>query len=149
MNVLRGWRLAGVLAVLLLGCRDSPREVLEQSSAAAARGDLVGLEGTFSVSTVQRLERSWAIASTPKARGWQVLAERLTFDGKPLEILGETIHGEYARVMARAGATERDYYLRKEDGEWRIELGAGLRFRRAGPPPEAGSAPAEGAPPQK
>jgi hypothetical protein len=149
VNALGRWLLLGVFAALLVGCRDSPREVMEASSEAAARGDLVALEGTFSVSTVQRLERSWAIASTPKARGWQVLAERLTFDAKALEILDETIHGEYARVMARAGATERDYYLRKEDGEWRIELGAGLRFRRAGPKDEGEGAPAEGATPAK
>ena len=133
----------GLCALALAGCRDSPREVLEQASEAAARGDLVAVQSAFSVSTVQRLERAWEIDSTPAARGWERLARRLTYDGKVLGVGEETIHGDYARVMAAAGTEERDYYLRKEDGEWRLELGARLRWARAGPKTEA-DPPAEG-----
>ena len=126
---------------LLAGCRDSPQEVLEEASEAAARGDLVAVEALFSVHTVQRLERAWELAHTPRARAWQDLADKLTFDGRPLEVREASIRGAYAQVMARAGATERDYYLRKEDGRWRLELGAGTRWRRLAParPPAAAS----------
>lgn len=120
------------LALLALtGCRDSPREVIEQASDAASRGDLVAMREAFSITTAQRLERAWQLSNTSESAGWEALAQKLQFDGKPLEITDETIHDAYARVDARAGVNARDYYLRKEDGRWRIELGAGMQFRKA------------------
>jgi dipeptidyl aminopeptidase/acylaminoacyl peptidase len=66
---------------------------------------------------------------------------------KPLEVKGETLAGDFARVLTGAGAEERDFYLRKEDGRWRLEPGAAPRFGRAqasaaatAPPSEAPSA---------
>ncbi|MBU0552533.1 hypothetical protein KKF91_18805 [Myxococcota bacterium] len=119
-----------IALALLGGCRDNPQQVIEGASAAAARGDLVEVQGAFSVSTAQRLERAWDLDHVPKAQGWQGLSQKLVFDGKPLEVKAQHIYEDYAQVIALAGATERDYYLRKEDGRWRIELGAGGRFRK-------------------
>ena len=103
-------------------------EVVDKASQAAAKGDLVTVKASFTVLTLQRLERQ----GTSEAEEWDKLSVGLTFDGRPLEVLDETIHGEYARVLTRAGADgDRPYYLRKEDGRWRLELGAGFRFRRA------------------
>ena len=121
--------IVGVLA--LAGCRDSPREVLGRASEAAARGDVVEVQQLFSVATVHRLEAAWDLDQTPRASGWQALAGKLTFLGKPLEVRSEVIHDPYAMVEAIAGVEVRDYYLCKEDGRWRIELGAGQRFRKA------------------
>jgi hypothetical protein len=130
-------------AALLAGCRDSPREVMAGATEAAASGDMVALQESFSAATVLRLERQWDLAQTPPAEGWQSLAGKLVFQGKPLEIQGEQIHGDYARVDARAGVEVRDYYLRKEDGRWRIELGAGQRYEKAA----AAAAPTQAPPP--
>ncbi|MEZ4468616.1 MAG: hypothetical protein R3F60_20510 [bacterium] len=129
-------RVARILALFmalgaLAGCRDSPSEVIEEASNAAAGGRLVDVQGAFSIATVQRLERSWKLNRELPEKGWGALANRLVFDGRPLEILREEIQDDHAQVWARAGAAERDYYLRKEDGRWRIELGGGLGFRRA------------------
>lgn len=123
--------LAALALLLLVGCRDSPREVVVEASEAAAQGDLVTVKEAFSIATHQRLERVWKLSGTTESDGWDGLSARLTFDDKPLEIKDEWIHDDYARVDARAGAAMRDYYLRKEDGRWRIELGAGMRFRQA------------------
>ncbi|MCA9540767.1 MAG: hypothetical protein KC620_17830 [Myxococcales bacterium] len=116
--------------LVLVGCRDSPREVIERASTAAVGDDIVEMKTLFSVATVQRLERAWQLNGTPDAQGWQDLSERLTFDGAPLDVKNEDIVGDFARVDVQAGAFVRDYYLRQEDGHWRIELGAGLRYRR-------------------
>ena len=118
-------------ALLLSACRDSPREVLSEASEAAAGGDLAEVRDRFSVVTVRRLEHHWRLKGVREADGWDELAAKLTFDGRPLEVSDETIFGDYAQVMAKAGVARRDYYLRKEDGRWRIELGAGRKFRRA------------------
>ncbi len=120
-----------LLSVLLTACRDSPMEVVALASEAASKGDLVAVQGHFSVASVQRAERAWALGDVPKSEGWQKLAHKLTFEGRPLSVKKEAIHGDYAQVLADAGALGRDYYLRKEDGRWRIELGGGLRYRRA------------------
>ncbi len=131
-------RLLLAVAVLLLasGCRDSPDEVLVEASEAAARGDLPEMRALFSISTTQRLEHAWRAEGLREGAGWQTLASRLHFGKKPLEVDpaakgAVVIHGDYAKVVAQAGVDKRDYYLRKEDGVWRIELGAGARFRKA------------------
>lgn len=140
-------RLLPVALILLLaGCRDSPEEVIEEASAAAARGDLVTVRELFSVTTAQRLERAWRLSNTPESRGWEALAEKLHFNGEPLVVPKEgRIYGDYARVDAQAGVSVRDYYLRKEDGRWRIELGAGMRFRAAKAKVDAATKGAKGA----
>lgn len=115
----------------LVGCRDSPAEVIAEASKAAAEGRLVEVQEAFSISTVQRLERAWKLNRERPENGWKELATKLMFDGKPIEVLREDIQEDHAQVWSRAGATERDYYLRKEDGRWRIELGGGLNFERA------------------
>jgi len=119
--------------VLLTGCRDSPREVVEDASAAAAKGDLVAMRERFSITTAQRLERAWGLSNVSESRGWEQLADKMHFNGKPLEVADKdvTIAGDYAQVDAKAGIAVRDYYLRKEDGRWRIELGAGMRYRES------------------
>ncbi len=119
-----------LLGVLAAGCRDSPMEVVLSASAAAAQGDLVAVQERFSVFTVQRLERHWRQTNVQAAQGWTTLASRLTLDGAAVEPQQEEIRGDYARVEAKAGTARRDYFLRKVDGVWRIELGAGPRFRR-------------------
>ncbi len=132
---------AALLLLALGGCRDAPSEVIDKAMEAAARGDLSAVQGSFSVATVQRLERAWRLDNVRPGVGWERLSERLLSDGKPLEVVDEAIHEEYARVIADTGVEKRDYYLRKEDGRWRIELGAGMRFRQlekaARPPDEA------------
>lgn len=133
--------LLPLLLLVLCGCRDSPKQVVVKASEAAAAGDLVDLQESFSVSTRQRLKRAWELQNVRPEDGWRDLATKLTFDGKPLEVLAEKIVGEYARVDVQAGALTRDYYLRKEDGRWLIELGAGLRYRQA---EAAAEPPAEG-----
>lgn len=127
-------RALPLLALLLLtGCRDTPDEVLRSASEAAAAGDIVEMRALFSVATTHRLEQAWKLQAKREGQEWEALATKLVFDGQPLEVdpNAVAIHGEYARVTARAGANSRDYYLRKEDGRWRIELGGGTRFRRA------------------
>ncbi|MCB9547314.1 MAG: hypothetical protein H6706_15900 [Myxococcales bacterium] len=119
------------LLAALAGCRDSPSEVIEGASEAASTGRIVDVQSAFSIATVQRLERAWKLNRELPEQGWSALAARLVFDGKPLEVLREDIQDDHAQVWARAGATERDYYLRKEDGRWRIDLGGGLGYRRA------------------
>jgi len=132
MSLRRALPRALLVALLaLVGCRDSPKEVIETATEAAAKGDLAALQETFSNDTIQRLERAWDLHQTPQTSGWQDLAQKLQFNGKPLEVKDETLHGDYAMVMTRAGVQERDYYLRKEDGHWKIELGAGPRYRAA------------------
>ncbi len=124
--------LLATLALLATGCRDSPREVLEAASEAAASEDLATVKSAFSVTTVQRLERHWRQESTSDGAGWKALSGLLLdTERAQLEIGAEEIHGDYARVMAKAGVTARPYFLRKEDGRWRLELGAGMRFREA------------------
>lgn len=125
--------LALVSLLALVGCRDSPKEVVEDASAAAARGDLVAMRERFSVTTAQRLERAWNLSNTSESRGWEELAAKMHFNGTPLEVADKDVHiaDDYARVDAKAGIAVRDYYLRKEDGRWRIELGAGMRYREA------------------
>ena len=138
---------AAVLATLLVatGCRDSPREVLTEATEAASSEDLGAVKAAFSVATVQRLKRHWAQQGIPVGTGWKDLSSRLTTgEGEPLEVGDEQIHGEYARVKAKAGVNERDYYLRKEDGRWRLELGAGMRFRKARRAAEAADKPPAG-----
>ncbi len=138
-------RVVGLLcAALLAGCRDSPREVMQSATEAAARRDLVALQESFSAATVQRLQRAWNQDQVPPADGWQALAEQLLFLGKALEVKDEEIRGDYAKVTTLAGVEPRDYYLRKEDGRWRLEIGAGQRFEQAAP----ASAPAEPPPPE-
>ncbi len=133
-------RAALLLVLLVAGCRDSPREVLQEATEAAASEDLGAVKAAFSVATNQRLKRHWAQEGTPAGTGWKSLAGKLlTGKGQPLDVGAEEIHGEYAMVTATAGVSRREYFLRKEDGRWRIELGAGMRFRkakRAAAPPE-------------
>ncbi|MFN3199049.1 MAG: hypothetical protein ACE366_11680 [Bradymonadia bacterium] len=132
--------------VLLTGCRDSPIEVIEGASIAAADGDQSNFRSYFSNGTVQRLRRKWALTGeTPEAH-WRRLAEGLTFGQRSfaedgVKFAGEAIHGEYAEVTVSLGAESRSYYLRKEDGAWRIDLGAGQRYRLAAPStsPDAGA----------
>lgn len=139
------FRIAGRAALILLGlslltaCRDSPSEVVETASEAAAKGDLVAVKEAFSVATRQRLERAWSLENSSESEGWRVLTERLTDNGKPLEVLEHAIHTDYAQVITGPTAAKRDYYLRKEDGRWKIELGAGLRYREAAAKAEAES----------
>ncbi len=120
-----------LFAALLAGCRDSPAEVIAEASSAAAEGRLVEVQEAFSIATVQRLERAWKLNRVRPEEGWGELSKKLVFDGKPVEVLREDIREDFAQVWTRAGATERDYYLRKEDGRWRIELGGGQNFERA------------------
>ena len=122
--------LALVSVFLSTGCRDTPAEVITNASVAAQKGDLVRLEECFSVATIRRLERSWDLNLTSKSNGWTTLSKKLVFDSKALEQGTETIVGEFAKVVVKTGAVDRDYYLRKEDGLWRIELGAGTQFRK-------------------
>lgn len=136
---------AALLAICALtGCRDSPAEVIDEASQAASSGDLAELRDTFSVVSVRRLEHHWRLRGIRDADGWDELARKLTFDGKPLEVVDEQIQGDFARVDTKAGVARRDYYLRKEDGRWRIELGAGRKFRRAESAAAASAAPGEG-----
>ena len=118
------------LFLTLIACRDSPAEVVEGASEAASSGQLPEFQASFTTATKKRLERAWEYNNISENDGWDTLAEKLVFDKNPLEIAKETIHGQYARVDAKAGAETRDYYLRKEDGRWKIELGAGIRYRR-------------------
>lgn len=133
-----------MLATLLVatGCRDSPREVLAEATLAAANEDLGAVKAAFSVTTVQRLKRHWAQQGVPVGTGWKQLSALLTtVEGEPLTVGDEQIYGEYARVQAKAGVNERDYFLRKEDGRWRLELGAGMRYRKAKRAAEAAEKP--------
>ena len=117
---------------MMSACRDRPEEVLEAASLAAAEGRIVEVQEAFSVASVQRLKRQWELASIRAEKGWSQLSQKLLFDGKALiDIDAATIYDNYAQVMADAGAERRDYYLHKEDGKWRIELGGGLRYRRS------------------
>jgi hypothetical protein len=129
------------LMSLLCGCRDSPSEVLRSASEAAVQEDLATLQDKFGVETRRRLERAWQRAGTPDGSGWDHLATGLVFEGPegraPLEVIEETIHGEYSEVVAKAGAAKRRYYLRKLDGQWRVELGLSMRYMRAAAKAEA------------
>ncbi|MGK0360717.1 MAG: hypothetical protein ACI9U2_003031 [Bradymonadia bacterium] len=122
--------LLGLLA-LFAGCRDSPDEVIGSASEAAAEGRIVDVQGAFSVDTRLRLKVAWG-GQTEDPVKWNTLASRLlTRDRKPLVIKSEEIFDDYAMVIAMANVNERRYYLKKDDGQWRIELGGGLGFRRA------------------
>lgn len=123
--------LLAFAALLLAGCRDSPAEVVQRASEAAAVRDVVAVRDLFSVVSQRRFVRRWEQQQRTVDEGWQDLVVKLTFDGKPMEVKTEEIAGDFARVEALAGAEKRDYYLRKEDGRWRIEPGAWPRFRRA------------------
>jgi len=123
-------RLTLISVLLLAGCRDTPAEVITNASVAAEKGDLVSLKECFSVATIGRLKRSWQLDPTSSGDDWSLLGKKLLFDGRVLERGNESIVGEFAMVMVKTGAVERDYYLRKEDGLWRIELGAGTQFRK-------------------
>ena len=137
-------RAAALLCVslALVGCRDAPVEVIEDASQAAADGDQADFRSYFSNATIQRLRRKWALTGETAEAHWRRLAEGLTFNGQPFtEFRGESIHGEYAKVQVKAGAQQRAYFLRKEDGLWRIDLGAGQRYRLAAPTEEADAGP--------
>ena len=124
----------GALAVLLLltaSCRDSPAEVVQRATEAAAGRDVVTVRDLFSVASQRRFARRWEQQQRTEDEGWQDLVVKLAFDGKPMEVKDEEIAGDFARVEALAGAEKRDYYLRKEDGRWRLEPGALPRFRKA------------------
>lgn len=122
----------GLLALILLGgCRDSPAEVVARASEAAASRDVVAVRDLFSVVAQRRFVRRWEQQQRTEDEGWQDLVTKLAFDGKAMEVKEEQIAGDFARVEALAGAEKRDYYLRKEDGRWRIEPGAQTRYRRA------------------
>lgn len=129
--------LLGALALVAVGCRDSPREVVVGATEAAANQDIVAVKAAFSVATLQRLERYWNQGAVSRDKSappwnWDELSRRLLdTKGQQLEVGGEEIHGDYARVMAKAGVSDRAFFLRKEDGRWRLELGAGMRFREA------------------
>lgn len=140
------WMWCALALCLLTGCRDGPDDVLESASEAAADGDYGDLEGYFTITTTRRLQTVWRDEGIAPGAGWKALAEQLLFSGAPLTIeraREETviIRGDYARVMAKAGVRGRPYYLRKEDGQWRLDLGSGTRWRQARPADEA---PAEG-----
>lgn len=122
--------LAG-LVVGLIGCRDSPEEVIAQASEAAAEGRIVDVQAAFSVDTLARLKVAWGGKSEDPTK-WGALASKLiTRDRKPLVVKSEEIQGDYAMVLTMANVNERRYYLKKDDGQWRIELGGSLGFRRA------------------
>jgi hypothetical protein len=126
-----GLIFALLVALLASGCRDSPAEVVQHASEAAASRDVVAVRDLFSVQSQRRFVRRWEQQQRTEDEGWQDLVAKLAFDGRPLEVKDETIAGDFARVEALAGAEKRDYYLHKEDGRWRIEPGAGSRFRKA------------------
>ncbi len=123
--------LLGLLMVVLTGCRDSPAEVVARASEAASKHDVVEVRDLFSITSQRRFVRRWEQQQRTEDEGWQDLVAKLAFDGKPLDVKGEEIAGDFARVEAVAGAERRDYYLRKEDGHWRLEPGAQPRFRKA------------------
>ncbi len=125
--------LAFAALLLLAGCRDTPDEVLRSASESAAGGDIVEMRELFSTATTHRLEHAWRADGKAEGRGWEDLARRLVFNGSPLEVepAAVQIQGDFAKVVARAGADTRAYYMRKEDGRWRIDLGGGTRFRKA------------------
>lgn len=130
MSALRGL-LGLALFGLLTGCRDSPEEVIGNASEAAAEGRIVDVQEAFSVDTRLRLKVAWGGKSEDPVK-WNTLAGRLlTRDRKPLVVKSEEIYDDYAMVVAMANVNERRYYLKKDDGKWRIELGGGLGFRRA------------------
>ena len=127
----RPWRLLLLVGIIsLAGCRDTPAEVIVNASEAAKKGDLVALEESFSIATIRRLERAWDLNLTSKSQGWTALSKKLLFGNNVLEKGEEFIVDEFAKVEVETGAVKRDYYLRKEDGKWRIELGAGTQFRK-------------------
>lgn len=134
----------GLILVLsagaLVGCRDSPDEVIANASEAAADGRIVDVQEAFSVATRARLKVAWGGKSDDPVKWNELAAKLMTRDRKPLEIKKEEIHGDYAMVVAMANVNERAYYLRKDDGQWRIELGGGLGFRRAKKQAEAKAA---------
>lgn len=146
---IRGAAQAALVCALLLlaGCRDSPDEVLLQASRSASENDIVEMREMFSVATTHRLQHAWRADGIPEGRGWEDLAGKLVFNGGVLEVdpAAVSIYGDFARVNATAGANSRAYYLRKEDGRWRIDLGGGSRFRKAEAiaKAEKGEAPAE------
>jgi hypothetical protein len=119
-----------LMVVFLAGCRDTPAEVIVNASEAAKKGDLVALEESFSIATIRRLERSWDLSLTSKSQGWTALSKKLLFGNEVLNEGDEFIVDEFAKVMVVTGAVKRDYYLRKEDGKWRIELGSGTQYRK-------------------
>lgn len=127
------WLLALASLLLFVGCRDTPDEVLRSASEAAAGGDIVEMRELFSIATTHRLEHAWRADGTPEGRGWEELAGKLVFNGGPMVVEPQAvqIHGDFARVVAKAGADTRAYYMRKEDGRWRIDLGGGTRYRKA------------------
>ncbi|MCK6571252.1 hypothetical protein L6V77_09140 [Myxococcota bacterium] len=126
-----GWFFAVFVALFATGCRDSPAEVVQRASEAAASRDVVAVRDLFSVQSQRRFVRRWEQQQRTEDEGWQDLVSKLAFDGRALEVKDETIAGDFARVEALAGAEKRDYYLHKEDGRWRLEPGAGARFRKA------------------
>lgn len=127
----------------LLGCRDSPEEVIAKASEAAAEGRIVDVQESFSVATRNRLKVAWGGKSEDPIK-WNALAAKLiTRDRKPLEVKREEIHGDFAKVTTMANVNERAYYLKKDDGQWRIELGGSLGFRRAKKRAEAAEAAAK------
>jgi hypothetical protein len=125
------YALLGAALLLLTACRDSPAEVVQRASEAAASRDVVTVRDLFSVTSQRRFVRRWEQQQRTEDDGWQDLVAKLAFDGKPMEVKDEQIAGDFARVEALAGAEKRDYYLRKEDGRWRIEPGAQTRYRKA------------------
>ena len=105
--------------------------MISNASEAAAEGRIVDVQEAFSVDTRQRLKVAWGGKSDDPVK-WNALASRLlTRDRKPLVVKSEEIFADYAMVVAMANVNERRYYLKKDDGKWRIELGGGLGFRRA------------------
>jgi hypothetical protein len=123
--------LLGAALLLLTACRDSPAEVVQRASEAAASRDVVTVRDLFSVTSQRRFVRRWEQQQRTEDDGWQDLVAKLAFDGKAMEVKDEQIAGDFARVEALAGAEKRDYYLRKEDGRWRIEPGAQTRYRKS------------------
>lgn len=119
------------LCLASVGCRDSPEEVIANASEAASEGRIVDVQEAFSIDTRNRLKVAWGGKSDDPVKWNELAAKLMTRDRKPLEIKTEEIHGDHAMVLTMANVNERAYYLRKDDGLWRIELGGGLGFRRA------------------
>ncbi len=134
-----GERMSGALrgAVLVAvacaaGCGDGPTDVVEDLGECAERRDLVRFRKLFTEESKDLLKARWREDGLTEPKGWlDLMIGYLGRDKEPPEILGEQLQGEEEAIVKVAKDLDKDHKrivqdlrLIKEDGHWRVALGA-------------------------
>ncbi len=126
--------LSLIVVFSFISCSKGPGDVLEKVKSYHSSGDFENVKKFYTKGTVEAMDELEKLSPQSKGKGKN--ADKKFADGSKWEVVSEKIDGDTAEVKVKyvehpvenMKGLELPFRLKKEDGEWKIDMEKEMRM---------------------